>query len=328
MSTDFTFLCVKSPVAFLALVHPSLRWDERAGDGTFASMALHRRPLRPSDPLPFPDGVRIHCVLQASGRLDDDATFDAFYAWARDLVAATSGAVFDHQTGSFLFVSGEEDVAAPVDDGGEPRALLERRDYGALAAWIDQRFPPSERHDSASAWRDVTMLQALLHPEIGRAITEGDPTCIPALLAMCRVMQSHELVRDWHALVLAAANRPSLAATSAELRHVAARLAPSSSTAGERSALDKKVSEMQARHDAYHGPKRDRPRTPENVIKAIQKGRLDEASALYAKQLPEFAARAAEAVEDARRFFAPKVRPAATAEMPGSKDSTDKTSRS
>ncbi len=327
MSTDFTFLCVKSPVAFLARAHPSLRWDERTG-GTFASMALHTRPLRPSDPLPFPDGTRIECVLQASGRLDDDATFDSFYAWARDLVAATSGAVFDHQTDSFLIVAGEEDTVAPADGGDEPRALLERRDYGELAAWIDRRFPPSERHGSASAWREVTMLQALLHPEIGRAITEDDATCIPALLAMSRVMQSHELVRDWNALVIAAANRPPLAATSIELRQVAARLAPSPSTAGERNALEKKVSEVQARHDAYHGPKRDRPRTPENVIKAIQKGRLDEASALYAKQLPELAARAAEAVEDARRFFAPKVRPAATTKMPDSKDSTDKGSGS
>ncbi len=399
-------MCRRLPASFLQRAHPLLRWDEASGRGTFGAVTLFRRALRGEDELPEQSWrAHVACVLTASGRLDDDATFDAFYAWVRALVDAARGALFDPQEGRFSYVWVDAE-ATRARAHVEAEALCRDRNLAALAELVDRRWSrylaSGDEAEQLAAWDEIWDLHQQLRPLLEAAIAEDDAAAAPALKALHRAMQRHAQIGDLDALVLDAATRPALGADLG-LRELAAQVAPFPATLpelealldaaapgdaltslrlgrlaewraperesivialarsgralppalvaelgrldagsfaladdalraelraagalgraladahdaqraaanGARANLQRQTEVKRAQNDAYYGAKRDRPRTAEPVIQLVKKGQLASARAAYAKAHPEFAQRAAEAVEDARRFFAPKVR--------------------
>lgn len=413
MSTDFTVLCTTSPASFLARRHPRLRWVEASGQGAFDAVTLLRRELRRSDELPEESWrTRVGWVVEASGRLVDDASFDAFYAWVRELVLVTQGALFDAQEQRFTYVWAD-DAAELSQARDEAASLCRARDFAALAALVGalsarHRAAPDEATQD-TAWDAVWALSEALRPLLRAAVAEDEPRCVAALLALHQAMRLHAQIGELDALVLEAAELPSCGQDE-QLRRLAAQVAPAPATLAEleelldtarvendlaslrlarlaesaqlaewrapervaivialarsgralppplvaalsrvggasgaladdalraelrasgalgraladvheanraeaqgaHNALKRQVELKKAQNDAYYGAKRDRPRTPEQVVQLVKKGRLAEARAVWAKEHREHAHRAAEAVEDARRFFAPKVPP-------------------
>ncbi len=72
------------------------------------------------------------------------------------------------------------------------------------------------------------------------------------------------------------------------------------------------IARLKAENDALYGVNRRRPCTPGEVVELVKKGDLEGAIAAYAGRLPGAAEHAAQAVEDARAFFAPEVPAAST----------------
>ena len=65
------------------------------------------------------------------------------------------------------------------------------------------------------------------------------------------------------------------------------------------------MAQLRAENNALHGVKRDRPRTPPEVVALVCSGDLSAAAAKYRELCPHNAAQAGQAVEDARAFYAP-----------------------
>ena len=65
------------------------------------------------------------------------------------------------------------------------------------------------------------------------------------------------------------------------------------------------MAQLRAENNALYGIKRNRPRTPPEVIDLVVSGDLAAAVVAYRRLCPHAAEQAEQAVEDARAFYAP-----------------------
>ncbi|MDC0717503.1 hypothetical protein [Nannocystis bainbridge] len=130
---------------------------------------------------------------------------------------------------------------------------------------------------------------------------------LPVLLS-CRLIEHINYVPE----LQSPAKRESFAAHGSLARQIAERLVEHERrTPDDRRARTRQIAERTAEYDALYGRDRDRPRMPDDLVALIRQGHLAEALAAYRERFPTLTAQAAQAIDDARAYFAPNTAPLA-----------------
>ena len=318
MSIDFTILCSRSPAAFLKKKATWLAWDAKKESGAFGGMSLSLRSIEEHDPLPEPSfAERVVTVLHAGGRLSDD-TYDDFDDWTRALAVATRGAIYSYPSGKFLY------VWADVDE--EQTELAEDRELQVIAANLEAaRLDALARSLPLPA--DLGELDLLLDGVVGedplsvlrfdwfagpqRDYMERRQGLLVALAASGRALPEPLVCRlaglVYYVEALRSEEGRAELAQHGALGKAIGDAVHESQLRFERSERNRGDAVARARleNNALHGIKRDRPRTPDEVVALVRRGELAAAIVRYRELCPANAAQAEQAVEDARAYFTP-----------------------
>lgn len=223
MSIEYTILCTRSPVAFLAQRVKRLSWDAAKQSGQFGSMYLRQDARQSEDPLPAPSWAQsVIAVVRAEGHLSD-SLFDPFDTWMHALAEATHGAIHSPMAGKFLYVWPGVEREPTVARAG---ALLDGKDYAGLARWIAElgdTCAPKLR-SPCPAWCQLSWIKEASVRPLKRAVAAGESSTAPVIVALHRAFTQAGSVYlpDLDALLKGAAKLPSLA-TDRDLQELAAR---------------------------------------------------------------------------------------------------------